>query len=219
MRRVAVVLALIALTVAACGGGAGSDGAVTTTRPSGGTGNPSETTEPVGVDATVADTQGNAPPSGVAGVITVDGESIDAQVLRCQPISTGREPHEDDLAVVAFIDGSGGLNVDVSFTTGIDVGTGEEYLQARLDLLYSASGAEGLIQFESGAQSDVDGNWFIVDFDSAGDPVQLDQAPFLIDGNRLTGALTLPQSWPEGGNGVVDIRFDLDVPSEFHPDC
>ena len=42
--------------------------------------------------------------------------------------------------------------------------------------------------------------------------------PLEQDGNRISGSLSLEQSWPEGATGTVDVSFDLAYTDEIQ-DC
>ena len=138
----------------------------------------------------------------------VDGETFEGSVRRCEPFSFGQDAHEDDVSVVLF--SSAGLNIDLSYFPSMDISGGGEYLAARLDLLYSASGGA---QFEASSTSDIAGKWFL-DTDTF-EENPLPEAPVTIDGDRIKGGLPLIQSWPQDETGTVQVTFDLEIPSEI----
>lgn len=150
------------------------------------------------------------------GSFTVDGESFDnVDVYRCEPFSFGsQEADPDDLDLVAgFLTGSNAVQVTVS----------HEGETTYLGVFYSRDGADGLEQFEAGADNSIPGRfeagpWKVRDAET-GEETELGDAPFAISGGRITGGLTgLAQTWPQDGDGTVDVTFDLEIPSEIN-DC
>ncbi|CAN5799162.1 hypothetical protein BH23ACT4_BH23ACT4_14200 [soil metagenome] len=87
-----------------------------------------------------------------------------------------------------------------------------------LFVYYSRSGDEGMEQYEGSADTDPEIGWFV--FGEGAERVALDQPPFVIDGNRVSGSLTgLEQTWPEGGTDTVDVTFDFEIPTTISADC
>lgn len=206
-----VLTVVVMLLLAACGGDADpapSDteaGQTTTTGAPAGTDSPTTTEGGSG-------TETPTPPvvAGAAGSMTVDGETFEGQVRRCEPFSFGGDPHEDDVSVVLL--STVGLNVDLSYTESIDIATGEQYLQASVDLLYTAP---GFAQFEVGAVTNAAGDWVSRDDQFVQDPTPLPSAPITREGNLLTGTAELTQSWPQGETGTVEVSYSLEVPAEI----
>lgn len=153
------------------------------------------------------------------GSFTADGESFDnVDVYRCEPFSFGQDPHPDDLSLVAFLGGSNGLEVEIGNSQGIAT-TGGMFDQVTLSAFYSRSGDAGLEQFEGRARNDADGSWYLGDpFDE--NPVELPEPPFSIDGDRISGSLSgLEQTWPDEGAALVDVTFDMEIPTEVNTEC
>lgn len=208
IRRLALFLVVL-LVASACGGG-DTDA---TTDPSDEPAPTTATVEAGSGETTAPTTRAQETPraaSGAAGSMTVDGELFEGQVIRCEPFSFGSDPHEDDVSVVLFA--TAGLNVDLSYTPSIDINGGGEYLQASVDLLYSATGGS---QFEASATTGIDGNWFERTDEFVQDPAPLPTAPIDVDGNRMAGGMALDQSWPQGETGTVEVTFDIEIPSEI----
>lgn len=142
----------------------------------------------------------------------VDGETLQGDILRCEPFSFGEDPHEDDLSLV-LLAGSNGLNVDLSYFDTIDAGGGGQFLGARLDLLYSENGTTA--QYDGSATTDAEGNWYDETDRFVEGATPLTTPAVTVEAGRLTGALTLTQSWPDGEDGVVEVSFDVAVPPEM----
>jgi hypothetical protein len=197
---------LIVLFLAGCGDG---DDTTTTITETGQTTTTAESASPTVTEGS-AGTQAPPMASGAAGSMTVDGETFEGQVIRCEPFSFGSDPHEDDVSVVLIA--GAGLNVDLSYTPSIDISGSGEYLQASVDLLYSAPGAA---QYEASAATNAAGEWIARSDEFVQDPTPLPTTPITRDGDRLTGGMTLDQSWPQGETGMVDVEFSLEIPPEI----
>ena len=107
------------------------------------------------------------------------------------------------------------MNIDLSFSDGFDLNTGDQYLQENLNVFYSASAQ----QYDGVARNQADGTWYPTNEMFPEDIDPLPSAPYEISGNRISGGLTLAQSWPEGGDGSVEVTFDVKIPEAFHPNC
>lgn len=166
---------------------------------------------------------GGLPPAGGVGSFTVDGEPFDnVDIYSCEPFSFGSDPDPRDLSLFGYQGGMDGLNVEVSYGQGFDPAQGVQAQfddQIRLTVFYSRSGEGGTYQFEGSAANGIDGTWYVGDFMS-GDPVALDEAPVVIDGDRITGSLAgLDQTWPDEGADTVDVSWDFEIPSEVIEEC
>jgi hypothetical protein len=167
------------------------------------------------------DGDGGFPLGGAGtGSFVADGESYDnVDVYRCEPFSFGSDPHPDDLSLLAFLGGSSGLEVEISNDQGFSQ-AGETFDQVTLSAFYSRSGDSGLEQFEGRATNDAEGNWYLGGGFITEDSEPLDGPPFTIDGDRITGELAgLEQTWPDEGAAIVDVSFDLEIPSEVNSEC
>lgn len=156
------------------------------------------------------------------GSYTVDGESFQGvDTYSCEVFSFGsQEPHPDDLSVLALLGGSEGLQVEISVSQGFDMTDGSQFDQVRMSVFHSRSGEGGLEQFEGGASNDANGVWSSGDQFDPDSLVELGEPPFVIDGDRITGALPgLEQTWPDEGAATVDVTFDLEIPAEINEDC
>ena len=155
--------------------------------------------------------------AGGTGAFTADGESYDdVDVFSCEPFSFGSQgPHPDDLSILAFVGGSTGLEVEVGHLNGDGLS---------LRVFYSRQGDNGLEQFEGSASNSLPGRfeagpWHSDDQDT-GEQVELNEAPYVIEGGRITGSLAgLLQTWPDEGAAVVDVTWDLEIPSEMNEEC
>lgn len=154
------------------------------------------------------------------GSFTADGESFDnIDVYSCEPFSFGSDPDPRDISLLGLLGGSSGLEVGVSFSSGLDMTDGSEFERIDLNVFHSRQGSAGLEQFEGGAQNRADGSWFTHDSETF-EEIDLAEAPVVIDGNRVTGGLTgLEQTWPDEGAATVDVTFDYEIPSEVNEEC
>ena len=160
---------------------------------------------------------GSALVAGGKGSFTADGESYDdVDVFSCEPFSFGSQgPNPDDLSILAFVGGSTGLEVEVSHLNGDGLS---------LSVFYSRQGEDGLEQFERSASNSQPGRleagpWHSDDPDT-GEQVELAEAPYVIEGGRISGSLAgLLQTWPDEGAAVVDVTWDLEIPSEMNEEC
>lgn len=219
--RLFVMLSMIALVLSACGGGGSAE---TGDEPA-----PTTSAAPPEVSSTVDEgSSGQAlagssgPAAGGVGTFTVDGETFDnVPVARCEPFSVGDEPNEDDLSLVALVGSMEGLNLDLSNSDGFAMGDNEmiTFTQQTLNVDYSRSGDAGIEQFTGFASNDIDDDWYIDGAPMPGeDKTAMGEPPFARDGGRISGSMTLDQDWPEGSTGVVEVSFDLEIPSEI-VDC
>lgn len=222
-----VLISLISLVAAACGGD-------TTAAQEGGDG---EASSPVvESQASASDdsdrTSGSESAQGEdlpfengEGFFIVDGERIDPEyVVSCIPFDAsefgGQASHPDDLAINA-IKGSTALQVEVSYEEGAGRGGDQVYDAVSVWPNVLRPGEDGQESFEAGFLTDPDGVWYSRETDN---PIQLsmgtavgtplDEAPMVRDGNRITGTATLPQTWPDGATGSVVVSYDLSFSSE-----
>jgi hypothetical protein len=154
-----------------------------------------------------------------SGTFTVDGESFEAPVVRCEPFAAFGEPNPDDLNVRALA-GSVFVEVDLSNSDGISMVDGTAFDQQHVNVFLSRPGDGVTEQFDGGATNNADGEW-IASEDQFNDPAEvtpLPAPPFTIDGNRITGSMTVIQDWPEGATGTAEVTFDLEFPGEIQ-DC
>jgi hypothetical protein len=154
-----------------------------------------------------------------SGTFTVDGESFEAPVIRCEPFAAFGDPNPDDLNVRA-LSGSVFVEVDLSNSDGISMVDGTAFDQQYVSVFLSRPGDGVTEQFDGAATNDADGNW-ISSEDVFVDPAEatpLPAPPFTLDGNRITGSMTVNQSWPEGETGTAEVAFDLEFPGEIQ-DC
>ena len=213
-RSISILLALV-VVLAACS----SDGSEPDTEPVAGQ-NPTTETVPA-PDDTQPPSQGGGSsglPTGGDGTYSVDGESFDATVYRCEPFTApGQQPDDRELSTLAYRGGSEGLEVEIGYGTGFgDEGPFETQI---LFVFHSRPGADGLEQFEGQATHDAAGAWFAGEI-FAGNPEPLDGVPFTLDGNRLRGGpLTLQQTWPDETGEVVVDSWDLTVPDDTWNEC
>lgn len=150
-----------------------------------------------------------------SGTFVVDGESFDAPVIRCEPFSSSfGDPNADDLNVRALV-GSVFVEVDLSNSEGISFEDGSVYDQQFVTVFLSRPGDGVTEQFEGSATNDADGNWFLSEDFEQTNPIP---TPFALDGNTITGAMTVDQDWPEGATGTAEVSFDFEFPSEIQ-DC
>lgn len=158
-----------------------------------------------------------AGPGTGTGSFTADGEAYeDVAVVSCEPFSSDPNgPHPDDLEIRSFVGGLTGLEVDISHLNGDGIS---------VNVFFSRDGADGLEQFEGSASNSIPGRfeagpWHWNDPET-GEQVELDEAPYVIDGGRISGSLTgLLQTWPDEGAAVVDVTWDFEVPSETFEEC
>lgn len=219
-RRITVLLVAGALLVAGCGSDSeespapdGADGETLTTLAQ----TPEELAEDVLEEAEEQIESGAADDlfaNAGSGTFTVDGQSFDSPVVRCEPFAAFDEPNPDDLNVRALV-GDVFVEVDLANFESIDVANGGMFNQQSVTVFLSRSGESGVEQFEADMRNDAEGNWYDgEDFEQA---TPLD-APFTLDGNTITGSMTVLQNWPEGETGTADVTFDFEFPSEIQ-DC
>lgn len=149
------------------------------------------------------------------GSFVVDGESFDAPVVRCEPFAAFGEPDPSDLNVRAFASGSVYVEVDVAASEGISMVDGSSFDQQLVTVFLSRPGDGVTEQFEAGMNNDADGNWYTSDDFEQANPLP---APYALDGNTISGSMTVAQTWPQDQTGTAEVSFDLDFPDEIH-DC
>lgn len=193
-RRFAASSIVLSLLLVACGGSTaepGGNGGTTTTGP--------QTPTTTGGSATSTSTIPGAttpPPSSgsVDGEVVINGvtHGID-EMLRCEPF--GDDPNALDLTAL----GQGyTLFVVIEFFAGSPFH----------ELSIQGIAAGGV--FNEGA-SQVGGSWVTMDSEET-----LDGPPFTVSGDRISGAMTLVESFSR--DGTLDVSFDVPVPSEIE-DC
>jgi hypothetical protein len=215
-RRITVFVIATALLLAACGDDAGESttpdetaGATLTTVAS----TPEELAQDVQEQA-----QSKADDlfaSAIPGSFEVDGQQYDGQTVRCEPFFFN-EPNPDDLNVRSF---SGGVFVEVDITHGDGFSMdGTTYDQQNFSVFLSRPGDGVTEQFDGNVTSDAEGNWYpAAEFIPVGEQTATPLAapPFTLDGNHISGSLTVNQSWPEGATGTAEVSFDLPFQDEI----
>lgn len=164
---------------------------------------------------------GAAPAIGSSGTMTVDGEVLDViAVRRCVPFDAsefgGAEGDPNEIDLIIFDSSSGGLNLNALTTDGYSLER-DEYDMSIHELRLNQGGDE----YKNRAGTMPDGTWilgFVPQFGDPGDGTPIDDAPFIVDGNNISGAMSLVQTWPEGADGTVDVTFNVVFPSE-QEDC
>jgi hypothetical protein len=216
LRSLVILFAAFFLAGAvACGG---DDDSGSSSAPSGGAPAASGGSDDGGDEDEDSDDGGapQAPSGGGSGVLVVDGESHDVeQVLRCEPDLDFVLEESLDLAVIA----AGGqlqllINVDFAeqlvpvFENGSQTGYENQALQSQsVDLQGGA--ANGL--WGGGVSQNVlppnpEPDWYDGDFQV------IDGPPLVVDGNRLSGSMTLADFYDSPA--TVDVSVDIMFPSE-----
>lgn len=214
MRKTLVILGLMALTATACGGGTADPA------PAGETGSTMAATDATQAPQAETKDEGNnnqdRPAAAVSGSVVVDGETFDvAEMYRCEPYDgPGAHPTPDDLDLVAFAANSNYLSLTLGHDEGVNMSNGERYPRQVFDLRLDVVTADGQVEYEVVASNDSDENWLLSDVE--GTP--LDSAPFTIDGDHISGGMTLVETYPNEGDSTVDVAFDLDIPGDIQ-DC
>ncbi|MGA7226859.1 MAG: hypothetical protein WBZ40_04035 [Acidimicrobiia bacterium] len=222
MRRRFVILAIMAMLAAACGGGSSdptSAGEPATTVGASATDTPQDDEQTAAEDGDPAaeESEPNAPVgSASSGTVVVDGDTFEVtEMYRCEPYADpGREADPDDLDLVAFAADSRYLSLTISNTESVNMSTGETFPGQFYDLRLDVATADGQVEYELGATNDQDGNWTLGD--DTGTP--LDSPPFTIDGNNISGGMTLVETYPNEGDTMVSVTYDLEIPNEIR-DC
>lgn len=226
MRNVQLRIALIAslaLIASACVGNGGS-----VVQPE------SDPAADVGSESTIAaaspDPTGGAPelpdeqgaavgllPSG-EGTVVIDGETFEAEWVRNCKIDEPL-PGPDDLELKTFLGGiSDGLFLKIAFREVYGVPAEDSYRYTQFNPVLLLFTDSGLRAFESSGTyvTDPDGAWYIDEMGnlpmwlalgSAGpdnDVESLAGPPMVIEGDRITGAVTL-----EGDTGPIELSFEL----------
>lgn len=209
-----ILISVLALVAAACGGGEGADqdnGAATTVADGGnGTANPpTEETQP----------DSPSPGQSGSGEFTVNGDTFQIEeVRRCEPFDFNNENHPDNLDVAAR---SGGvfINVTIAGSTGFapaDNGV-EEYSQQTHHLQLSLPTDSGMTQYETTASHDIDDVWYVGFLPIPGatqEGEMLDGPPFTVSGNTISGSMTVAKDFPDT-NGSADVSFKFDFPDDI----
>ncbi len=213
-----VLLGVLALVAAACGGGDGAEpadeGAATTvTSPDSETENP-PTEEPSPEEP--AETPSG--PSG-SGEVTVDGETFQInEVRRCEPFDFYDENNPNDLDVVAGTAEGVYLSLVISNSTGYTAGGQDNYEQQYHELRINRFGDDGQEQFVATASHDIDNVWYLPFSGISGgteEGVMLGGPPFVRDGDSISGAMVITKDWPEEDGTTLDVTFNFDFPSEI----
>jgi hypothetical protein len=193
-RRLSASGIILSLLLVACGGSTaepGENGGTTTpgaqaTTTTGGSGT---------ATSTIPDITTPRPSSGsVDGEVVIDGVTHGInEMLRCEPF--GDDPDSLDLTAI----GQGyTLFIVIEFFVGSPFH----------ELSIQGNAAGGVF---SAAASEIGGSWITVDTEET-----LDGPPFTVSGDRISGAMTLVESF--SGNGTLDVSFDVPVPSDIE-DC
>lgn len=206
--RLAMVTTVL-VVMAACGGEATGQ-ADAESEPAA---NESAETTPPTSESEPGPTNNASTGGGSGGTITVDGEAFPVnEIFRCAPrLGSDGELHPDDLDVIAYADDSRVLTVTVYAGERVDMNTGETYSGQRQTVRLNVTDANGLFEFESDASNDVEGNWTT----NSASPIMLDAPPFSVDGGAVAGALSLAQTFPEDQSRIVEVDFDLEIPTEL----
>lgn len=229
--RYLIFMLCLAIAIAACGGDPagtddGSGAEPSSSPPSSSSSEPQPTSDES--DETASSTnagQEDLPFENGQGFFTVDGERIDPEfVVSCIPFDAsefgGQASHPDDLAINAIKDGTA-LEVQVAYEEGAGAGGDKVYDAVFASPIFLRSGEDGQESFEASFITDPEGVWYSSETDStiqlsmgnaAGAP--LDEAPMIRQDNRITGTVTLPQTWPDGASGSVVVSYDLSFASE-----
>lgn len=229
-RRVHLLLVIMVLSLlaAACGGdsnstsptNAGQDGTSSSS-----TTVSSDPTSPEQPGGTTQDDDGDVTQSSLragAGSYSVNEISFDGVgVFRCEPFSfpTGG-PHPGNISIWGYPDElqMDALNVEVLHD--LRFGGDENDTLLAFSVFLSLQGENGVEQFEGFAKNDKEGNWFIGDIFDGGSQLPLSGAPFVINGNRITGSFAgVTRIWPDDPSVTVNVTFDLEIPSEIDAEC
>jgi hypothetical protein len=221
-RRVAAVLFVGAIVLAACGGDDADEPASDTPEAV-----VASTTLPGSTEELVEDVTEQAEEKGeeliagaTPGTFAVDGQQFESQTVRCEPFDFYGDASDDDLDLGSISEGSTYVNVTLTHSEGFGQ-EGGTYPQQHLSVFFSRQGDGGTEQFEGVATNDAEGNWYpggalVLFGDQTEEP--LPAKPFEQDGNRISGSLSLEQNWPEGATGTVEVSFDLAYTDEIQ-DC
>jgi hypothetical protein len=139
---------------------------------------------------------------GGVGAIQAGGLLFDVnEVRRCEPFFDG----DDNLDLQALA--SDGVILFVVINTPL--GNAEQLLAHELTIQGSGITSEGgLVAFSATANSTVGGPFIHSETDE-----ELPGPPFTINGDRISGALTLSQAL--GGTGTLDVSFDIPIPADI----
>jgi hypothetical protein len=215
MRKMLVILGLLALIATACGGEAADpapaeDTGATATTTNDTEAPPTETKE----EGNSAQNQPTASPA--SGSVVVDGETFDVmETYRCEPYDgPGADPQPDDLDLVAFAADSNYLSLTLGHDEAVNMSNGERYPREIFDLRLDVVTDEGQVEYELVASNDSDGNWLVSDLEET----SLDGAPFNIEGDHISGGMTLVETYPNEGDSTVNVSFELEIPGDIQ-DC
>jgi hypothetical protein len=205
LRRMLVVLPLLLMVVVVGCGGDDSSGSTATSNnaPAASAGSDTHDSSADSDNSTDSkETQTQAPAaSGGGGFIELSGERHDVeQVRRCIPF----EAKEDDLDLAAIAQG-GALQLLLT-TTHTEVQTGPQPMVLESQDVDLQGPAAGGLWSGSAGQSPSNGDWL----DNNGNP--LDGPAFTVDGDRISGSITLPDF--NGGPDTVDVSFEFSIPAE-----
>jgi hypothetical protein len=150
-------------------------------------------------------------PGTASGIYVVDGESRNAMMARCE---------EDSGTAVRLLeapaaDHDGQLEISISSEELADPTNTDEYVTYEMQLFNISVASFTTGVFAQTATTDPDGNWYSGYFTATIDEgARLPGPPYALDGDHLTGELTLDQTHPEEESGTMDVAIDLVVPSE-----
>ena len=183
--------------------------------------------DPTGAVPELPDEQGadaDLLPSG-EGTVVIDGETFEAEWVRNCKIDEPVPPGPGDLELKTFLGGiSDGLFLKIAFREVAGVPDEDSYRYTQFDPVLLLSTDSGLRVFESSGTyvTDPDGAWYIDEIGNlpmwlalgaAGrdnDVEPLAGPPMVIEGDRITGAVTL-----EGDSSPIELGFDI----TFLPDA
>ncbi len=224
-RTTAVSVAILLVTVAACGGEGsptsteGPEEATTTTPAAPGVTSGPGATQPGGPGP------GDLPFESGTGFYEVDGERfVPNYIVRCVPFSFGGPPDEDDLDLRGHRGGEG-LEIEMSVE---DIVPPEGvsrigYEAFHIRVFMSRRGSEGTEQYEGRAVNHPEGDWYDAESFNATSyiyfgaeptgPALAPPAGFDVAADRIQGTMTLTQIWPVV-TGTVDVTFDYTIPGE-----
>ncbi len=218
MRRTITAVCMLALVLAACGGGDSDSPATSGPADTAATdsGTPDTTNPSGGGEVDPPDDAPSGLPEGGTGTVTVGGETIESStVLNCL-IDPQFDPLPGDLDLTAAL----GQGLDALFVqiANIDLPLGPDaapYLQVIASMqLTDSSGNRQLYDDVVYAQG-ADGSWYVDEDGALGftiargdtpDATPLDFVPWELDGNQATGTVML-----DAGSGPVEVTFDLEV--------
>ncbi len=143
--------------------------------------------------------------------------------MNCEPNTPSRDPGPGEFRLFASVSGSTGLEVELTMSDVPKASAeGEPYVAAFVSVSFARSGADGIENFGSTATHDADGTWYLNESPTAlammgpsGPPMEA--PPYVHNGDRVSGAVPLDQTWPEGQTQTIQATFDLSFPDRV--DC